>query len=181
MDDSWRFRTTRGYATVADGELRVRCSPTRLARNYVVENAFEESEGLQLLFVVSVLGTIGFLLRVPDAVRAVLSGSAAPLQWLVLGVVAFAAVLVVREATRTRTVPLADIGRAERDGETIRVFTAGGEEAELEIEAPSEADAAEAVELLYLKGVNVVTGRGDEGAGEAEDTTTRRRRSRETQ
>ncbi|MFC4449678.1 hypothetical protein [Halorussus aquaticus] len=155
MTDEWTFRTVTGTATATDGELRVSGSVRRLFVEKWRDGWKRNDTDHRLLFVLSVLGSGGFVARAITSARDVLTGNADVLSLLVLACAAFVVGVVAYRSVRTRTVSLRQVEAVRRvDDDELRVVCEGDRD-DLEIETPTETEADEAVEILRLRGVSV--------------------------
>lgn len=92
------------------------------------------------------------------------------MQAFVLGSTALLVAALLKSAVGRRTVPLHRVASVRRvDDTTVRVSYADSDTDEVDVDALTEADADEAVEILRLKGV-AVDGDRDADRGRAVET-----------
>lgn len=172
MVDDRAFRTVRGRGVVADGRLRVERSPVELLRGAYREKWTRNDPASKVLALFSFAGMAMLLRRVAGAVRALLrDGAVSSSQWLVLGAIALVTLAVVRKLVRTADVPLRRIESVTLADRTLGVeYAEDGDAETLEIDARTEDDAAQAVELLRFKGVQVENRGEDAGSSEEDES-----------
>lgn len=155
MDDSWSFRTERGLAWVADGDLRVERSARGLLRKPYRKKWTRASTARKGLFVFSTLTSAATFSRLVPAFVG--SGPVTEIQWFLSGCLCLLVSGFAWKATRSKTIPLAEIESAERTNRTLRLTRDGDESEPVEVRARTDADAEAAAETLRLKGVAVET------------------------
>lgn len=167
MDDSWSFRTESGRAGVSGGRLRVERTVSGLLRSTYHEGWTENGATRRLFFLFSMGGTMLWFKRVIPALEAVAgSGPVESIQWFVLAATAVVVLTMVRSVGRSKQVPLESVEAVRRDDRELTVeYVEGGNVHTFDVEALTDDDAEEAVEILGLKGVDVRSGGGDSDEG----------------
>lgn len=159
MDDSWSFRTENGRAWVTGGTLSVEKSLRGFVRGTYHEKWLSVESSRKILFLISLGGTAMWFRRVIPALQAVANpGPMSSMQWFILAVSALLPLAVVRSIGRSKRVPLTNAETVRRTDRTITIeYVEDDERQILEVEACTDNDAEEAVEMLQLKGIELRT------------------------